>query len=104
MRKAIFGMFSVLSVIAVLSTPAQTERVRGVVKWFNPTRGMGFLTANGRDYSVHKSSLTANCNGTLHDGQTVSFDIRPGKLGETKGEDKSEWTASAASAINVTCK
>jgi len=104
------GTAVLLLTLAVFSTTAQTQHVKGTVKWFNAAKGMGFVTnsANGRDYVVHKSSLTANCNDTLHDGQAVEFDIGPGKTPDPKGNRDGDITegssATAASAANVTCK
>jgi len=101
------GATVLLLTLAVFSTTAQTQHVKGTVKWFNAAKGMGFVTnpADGRDYMVHKSALSANCNGTLHDGQTVSFDV-----GTTTGKpyklDSSGYDGGGNYLIvtNVTCK
>jgi CspA family cold shock protein len=74
------GATVLLVTLSVLSTPALAgNRVQGVVKWFNAAKGTGFLTtANGDQIFVHKSALSASCNGTLHEGQAVEFEIAPG--------------------------
>jgi cold shock protein len=75
MRKAILT-FSVLLTIAVLATPALAGRTTGVVKWYNAEKKMGFLqSASGDEIFVASSALSASCNGTLHDGQSVEFEI-----------------------------
>jgi len=43
MRKGIFGTFSFLLAITLLSTSALADRTKSVVKWFNAEKGMGFL-------------------------------------------------------------
>jgi CspA family cold shock protein len=97
MRKAIFGMFSGLLMIAVLSTPALAGRTTGVVKWFNAEKKMGFLaTADGQEIFVHASALSASCNGTLREGQAVEFEIAVVKQGTPAVEKRT--------AKDVTCR
>lgn len=58
----------------------------GVVKWFNPTKGFGFIQPNsgGADIFVHISAVERAGLGTLNDGQAVAYDLeedrRSGKL------------------------
>jgi len=95
MRKVVFGTFSVLLTLTVLSAPALAgNRVQGVVKWFNAAKGYGFLTpADGTpEVFVHASALSGSCNGTLHEGQAVEFDIQ------------AESKTARKSAKNVTCR
>lgn len=50
----------------------------GTVKWFNATKGFGFIQpdAGGKDVFVHISAVErAGLNG-LHDGQKVSYDVQ----------------------------
>jgi cold shock CspA family protein len=71
-----FRTFLVLLMIAVLSTPALADRTTGVVKWYNADRKMGFLQSDsGDEIFVGASAISASCNGTLHEGQHVEFDI-----------------------------
>ncbi len=50
----------------------------GTVKWFNPTKGFGFIVPDdgGKDVFVHMSAVTAAGLGTLNEGQKVSFDLQ----------------------------
>ena len=76
MLKAMFRTFSILLTIAVFATPALAGRTTGVVKWYNAEKKMGFLqSASGDEIFVAASALSASCNGTLHDGQSVEFEI-----------------------------
>lgn len=54
----------------------------GVVKWFNESKGFGFITAeDGSDVFVHYSSVQGNGFKTLAEGQAVIFDIEKGPKG-----------------------
>lgn len=55
----------------------------GVVKFFNDTKGFGFISVNGGpDCFVHKSDLKATGIDSLVEGQKVKFDIMPGRDGK----------------------
>lgn len=56
---------------------------RGTVKWFNATKGYGFLsTEEGEDVFVHYSALEDTGEfRTLNEGQEVEFDITQGDKG-----------------------
>ncbi|AEM73059.1 cold-shock protein [Caldicellulosiruptor acetigenus] len=50
--------------------------MRGRVKWFNPEKGYGFISAdNGEDVFVHFSAINMEGYKTLAEGQMVEFDI-----------------------------
>jgi CspA family cold shock protein len=55
----------------------------GTVKWFNDTKGFGFITPeNGeKDVFVHFSAIQAGGFRSLVEGQRVSFDIGSGDKG-----------------------
>jgi len=49
----------------------------GVVKWFNPTKGYGFIQpqTGGRDVFVHISAVERAGLTSLNEGQTVEYEI-----------------------------
>ncbi len=54
----------------------------GQVKWFNETKGFGFLEQeNGPDVFVHFSSIQSEGFKTLAEGQKVQFEIQDGQKG-----------------------
>jgi CspA family cold shock protein len=54
----------------------------GTVKWFNPRKGYGFITAeNGKDIFVHYADISGEGYKTLVEGDLVSFDIVEGEKG-----------------------
>jgi cold shock protein len=55
----------------------------GTVKFFNTSKGFGFITPEGgaKDVFVHASALEAVGMRTLSEGQRVSFDIQPDARG-----------------------
>ena len=63
---------------------------KGTVKWFNSTKGFGFITNSetGEDVFVHFSGIVAEGFKTLEEGQSVTCDIEQGAKG--------------AQAVNVT--
>jgi len=62
----------------------------GKIKWFNPTKGYGFIEndAGGKDVFLHVSALEQAGIDTLEEGEAVSFEI-----GEDRGKEN---------AINIT--
>ena len=54
----------------------------GTVKWFNESKGFGFLSnSEGGDVFVHFSAIQASGFKTLQEGASVSFDIEQGNKG-----------------------
>jgi CspA family cold shock protein len=54
----------------------------GTVKWFNETKGFGFISQdNGDDLFVHFRSIIGDGFKSLVEGQKVSFDIGQGQKG-----------------------
>jgi CspA family cold shock protein len=55
---------------------------KGTVKWFNETKGYGFITSeDGGDVFVHYSEIQANGFKTLAEGQSVAFEVADGPKG-----------------------
>ena len=56
--------------------------MNGKVKWFNSTKGFGFIqTDEGNDVFVHYSGITGDGFKVLQEGQEVSFEIIDGERG-----------------------
>jgi CspA family cold shock protein len=55
----------------------------GTVKWFNESKGYGFIAQDdgGKDVFVHFSAIQGSGFRTLADGQKVSFEIEQGPKG-----------------------
>ncbi|NKA66574.1 cold-shock protein [Ralstonia solanacearum] len=55
----------------------------GTVKWFNETKGFGFITPDGggADLFAHFSEIQGSGFKTLKDGQKVSFEVKQGPKG-----------------------
>jgi CspA family cold shock protein len=55
----------------------------GTVKFFNTTKGFGFIApeGGGKDVFVHATAVEAAGMRTLNEGQKVSFDIQPDARG-----------------------
>ena len=58
------------------------EREAGTVKWFNATKGYGFIERDsGGDVFVHHSAIQAEGYRTLNEGQRVEFSVGQGDKG-----------------------
>ncbi len=57
-------------------------REKGVVKWFNPAKGYGFIQrSTGEDVFVHFSAIQMDGYRTLDQGAVVEFEIKQGPKG-----------------------
>ncbi len=55
---------------------------QGTVKWFNDSKGYGFITTDeGKDVFVHFSAITGEGFKTLAEGQKVTFEVVDGEKG-----------------------
>ena len=60
----------------------QGNREQGEVKWFNSTKGFGFITRdNGEDIFVHFRSIRGEGHRTLKDGERCDFVVTDGDKG-----------------------
>ena len=59
------------------------SKLKGNVKWFNETKGSGFITPEdgSKDVFVHFSAITSEGFKTLAEGQKVEFEVTDGAKG-----------------------
>ncbi|WP_234123571.1 cold-shock protein [Clostridium hydrogenum] len=56
--------------------------MNGTVKWFNSTKGFGFITGeDGKDVFAHFSQIKAEGFKSLEEGQKVAYDVVEGQKG-----------------------
>ncbi len=59
-----------------------SERIEGTVKWFNGTKGFGFIAREGApDVFVHYSAIQGSGYRSLEEGQKVEFTLEQGPKG-----------------------
>ncbi|ECE0830008.1 cold-shock protein [Salmonella enterica subsp. enterica] len=60
-----------------------TTKITGLVKWFNPEKGFGFITPKdgSKDVFVHFSAIQSNEFRTLNEYQEVEFSVEQGPKG-----------------------
>ncbi len=61
----------------------------GTVKWFNPTKGYGFIEPEdgSSDAFVHISAVERAGLSTLREGQKLDFELVPGQNGKSSAEN-----------------
>jgi CspA family cold shock protein len=62
--------------------PTMSERVEGTVKWFDRSKGFGFISREGgTDVFVHYSAIQSDGFRNLDEGQRVEFSVEQGDKG-----------------------
>jgi CspA family cold shock protein len=62
----------------------------GTVKWFNPTKGYGFIQpqgGGGKDVFVHISAVERAGLSTLNEGQQIEYELQTGRNGKESAEN-----------------
>jgi len=69
--------YRAIRAIARSAQSKEMEMAKGTVKWFNPTKGYGFIQpqGGGKDVFVHISAVERAGLGTLNEGQVVQYEI-----------------------------
>jgi CspA family cold shock protein len=63
------------------------ERIQGTVKWFNNSKGYGFISQeNGEDVFVHYKSIVGEGYRTLNENDKVEFVVTEGQKGPQAAE------------------
>jgi cold shock protein len=67
----------------------ESAMATGTVKWFNPTKGYGFIQPDdgSKDVFVHISAVERSGIGNLNEGQKVSYDIQRDQRGKFSAEN-----------------
>ncbi len=62
---------------------SSAEEVRGIVKWYNATKGFGFITPDtgGKDIFIHASALERSGLSSLNEGQATRVQVVQGQKG-----------------------
>jgi len=62
--------------------PKEVKMAKGTVKWFDETKGYGFITGeDGKDIFVHYSSIQGGGFKSLAEGDAVSYEVEQGDKG-----------------------
>ena len=70
--------------MSAVTAERRTAMATGTVKWFNDSKGFGFITPEdgGKDLFAHFSAIQEQGFKTLKEGQRVSFDVTTGPKGQ----------------------
>jgi CspA family cold shock protein len=68
---------------ALPTAPTQTIKATGTVKWFDDSKGYGFISRDngGEDLFVHFTAILTDGYKTLREGQRVEFTVSGGQKG-----------------------
>ena len=71
-----------LGLSTVLGSNTMSDREQGIVKWFNDSKGFGFIQRNsGEDIFVHFRAIQGDGYRSLKDGEKVEFNVVEGQKG-----------------------
>jgi CspA family cold shock protein len=75
--------YTTINSIKLFAAGGEVTMATGTVKWFNNTKGYGFVTPDDgeQDVFIHYSSITMDGYKSLKEGQKVQFDINEGPKG-----------------------
>jgi CspA family cold shock protein len=89
-----FGSFEIqtfagLTMARILNFLRNAKMATGTVKWFNDSKGFGFITPDGggEDLFAHFSAINMPGFKTLKEGQKVSFEITDGNKGKKQASN-----------------
>jgi CspA family cold shock protein len=84
----LFGGSGVCQTAGVSNTLGDLAMPQGTVKWFNPTKGYGFIQPQegGKDVFVHISAVERAGLSTLNEGQSVQYELVENR-GKTSAEN-----------------
>ena len=72
-----------MGIMASVDSAVGGSRMKGTVKWFNDSKGYGFIEQpDGEDIFVHFSAIEAEGFRTLAEGEKVEFEIRDSEKGK----------------------
>ena len=77
---------------STVAKPSTLKGATGIVKWFNDSKGFGFVTPDegGKDIFVHFSAIAGSGFKTLKENQRVSFDVVTGPKGDQAANIRAE--------------
>ncbi len=67
--------------VLLLRINIMSDKLRGTVKWFNETKGFGFVESEGKDYFVHFTAIQGSGFKSLQEGASVMFKASQGQKG-----------------------
>lgn len=71
-----------LGLSTILGSNTMSSREQGIVKWFNDSKGFGFIQRNsGEDIFVHFRAIQGDGYRSLKDGEKVEFSVVEGQKG-----------------------
>jgi CspA family cold shock protein len=72
-----------MRIMALVDSAGGGSRMKGTVKWFNDSKGYGFIEQpDGEDIFVHFSAIEAEGFRTLAEGEEVEFEVRDSDKGK----------------------